>query len=129
MSDLSNILKIKDKPSFNIKSTISQDRTNTEKQHQLLLTALERRPKTTQLKGGRFEKGIGKRDKGASSSNSIAKNSLSSILNVPDKPKIEIPDKDVELVMDQAGVSRNAAIEALEQNDGDIVNAIMSISV
>lgn len=37
--------------------------------------------------------------------------------------------KDVELVMSQAGVSRNAAGKALLNNDGDIVNAIMELTM
>ncbi|CAB0030007.1 unnamed protein product [Trichogramma brassicae] len=36
-----------------------------------------------------------------------------------------IEDKDVELVMSQAGVSRGKAIKALKNNQNDIVNAIM----
>jgi hypothetical protein len=42
------------------KSTISQDRTHSEQQ--TLLSALERRPKNINLKGGRFEAGVGKKD-------------------------------------------------------------------
>ena len=34
-------------------------------------------------------------------------------------------DKEIELVMTQAGVSRNKAIKALKKNENDIVNAIM----
>jgi len=37
--------------------------------------------------------------------------------------------KDIELVMAQATVSRKKAIKALQSNDGDIVNAIMSLSM
>ena len=33
--------------------------------------------------------------------------------------------KDIELVMSQAGVSRNKAVRALRNNQNDIVNAIM----
>jgi len=33
--------------------------------------------------------------------------------------------KDVELVMSQAGVSRSKAVQALKNNQNDIVNAIM----
>ncbi|KAL1868547.1 hypothetical protein VTK73DRAFT_3603 [Phialemonium thermophilum] len=40
-----------------------------------------------------------------------------------------IEDKDIELVMTQAGVSRNKAIKALKENDNDIVNSIMALSV
>jgi|EP00670_Eutreptiella_braarudii_P010055 nascent polypeptide-associated complex subunit alpha len=37
--------------------------------------------------------------------------------------------KDIELVMSQASVSRNRAIKALAHNDGDIVNAIMELTM
>ena len=36
-----------------------------------------------------------------------------------------VEEKEIELVMQQAGVSRNKAIKALKKNDNDIVNAIM----
>jgi hypothetical protein len=36
-----------------------------------------------------------------------------------------IEEKDIELVMSQANVSRNKAIKALNNNQNDIVNAIM----
>ena len=40
-----------------------------------------------------------------------------------------IEEKDIELVMSQANVSRNKAIKALKKADGDLVNAIMVIEV
>ncbi|KAK0703559.1 nascent polypeptide-associated complex subunit alpha [Lasiosphaeria miniovina] len=40
-----------------------------------------------------------------------------------------IEDKDIELVMAQASVSRKKAIKALKENDNDIVNSIMALSV
>jgi nascent polypeptide-associated complex subunit alpha len=40
----------------------------------------------------------------------------------------DLSEDDVKLVIDQAGVSRNKAISALKENDGDVVNAIMSLS-
>ncbi|CAJ0578290.1 unnamed protein product, partial [Mesorhabditis spiculigera] len=40
-----------------------------------------------------------------------------------------IEEKDIELVMSQATVSRNKAIRALKQSDNDIVNAIMSLTM
>jgi len=40
-----------------------------------------------------------------------------------------LEDKDIELVMTQAGVSRKKAIKALKENDNDIVNSIMALSV
>ena len=58
-----------------------------------------------------------------------------------DKPAIEEVDdgaevdetgvepKDVDLVMSQAGVSRAKAVKALKTNDGDIVNAIMELTM
>merc|ERR1712205_236582 len=58
-----------------------------------------------------------------------------------DKPSIEevgddedvdesgVEPKDVELVMSQAGVSRAKAVKALKTNDGDIVNAIMELTM
>ena len=39
-----------------------------------------------------------------------------------------LEDKDIELVMQQASVSRNKAIKALKENDNDIVNSIMALS-
>lgn len=40
----------------------------------------------------------------------------------------DISAEDIELVMQQANVSKNAAIKALKSHNGDIVNAIMSLS-
>ncbi len=40
-----------------------------------------------------------------------------------------IEDKDIELVMTQAGVSRKKAVTALKENENDIVNSIMALSV
>jgi nascent polypeptide-associated complex subunit alpha len=40
-----------------------------------------------------------------------------------------IEDKDIELVMTQANVGRKKAIKALKENDNDIVNSIMALSV
>mmetsp|Transcript_24531 Transcript_24531/g.67921 ORF Transcript_24531/g.67921 Transcript_24531/m.67921 type:complete len:215 (+) Transcript_24531:122-766(+) len=36
--------------------------------------------------------------------------------------------KDIDLVMSQAGCSRAAAVKALKDNDGDLVNSIMSLT-
>ena len=59
----------------------------------------------------------------------------------PDAPAIEEVDesgeidesgvepKDVDLVMSQAGVTRAKAVKALKTNDGDIVNAIMELTM
>ena len=38
-----------------------------------------------------------------------------------------VVDKDIELVMAQAGVGRKKAVKALKNNDNDIVNAIMEV--
>jgi nascent polypeptide-associated complex subunit alpha len=40
-----------------------------------------------------------------------------------------IPDKEIEIVMSQASVSRGKAIRALKNNKGDIVNAIMELTM
>ncbi|KAH9874984.1 GAL4 enhancer protein [Plenodomus biglobosus] len=40
-----------------------------------------------------------------------------------------IEAKDIELVMQQASVSRNKAVKALKENDNDIVNSIMALSI
>jgi len=40
-----------------------------------------------------------------------------------------VEPKDVELVMSQAGVNRSKAVKALKTNDGDIVNAIMELTM
>merc|ERR1712160_47278 len=63
------------------------------------------------------------------------------LANKAEKPTIEeiddggevdesgVEPKDVELVMSQAGVSRSKAVKALKTNDGDIVNAIMELTM
>lgn len=40
-----------------------------------------------------------------------------------------IEEKDIELVMNQASVSKRKAVKALKENDGDIVNSIMALSI
>ncbi|QGI65845.1 hypothetical protein CEK26_009795 [Fusarium fujikuroi] len=40
-----------------------------------------------------------------------------------------LEDKDIELVMTQANVSRNKAVKALKENDNDIVNSIMALTL
>ncbi|KAG9236085.1 putative nascent polypeptide-associated complex subunit alpha [Amylocarpus encephaloides] len=40
-----------------------------------------------------------------------------------------LEDKDIELVMTQASVSRKKAVKALHENDNDIVNSIMALSI
>ena len=39
-----------------------------------------------------------------------------------------LDDKDISLVVTQAGCSRSKAVQALKDNDGDLVNAIMSLT-
>jgi len=46
---------------------------------------------------------------------------------IPDATGVE--DKDIELVMSQANVSRGKAIKALKKTDNDIVNAIMELTM
>ncbi|MEA3559026.1 MAG: Nascent polypeptide-associated complex protein, partial [Candidatus Thermoplasmatota archaeon] len=41
--------------------------------------------------------------------------------------KAEIPEEDIELVMDQTGVSEDAAKQALEDSDGEPAEAIIKI--
>ena len=50
-----------------------------------------------------------------------------------DEPEEEVDEtgveaKDIELVMSQAGCSRAKAVKALKENDGDLVNSIMSLT-
>lgn len=40
-----------------------------------------------------------------------------------------LEEKDIELVMQQASVSRKKAVKALKENDNDIVNSIMALSI
>ena len=40
-----------------------------------------------------------------------------------------VEEKDIDLVMSQASVSRNRAIRALKKNENDIVNAIMELTM
>jgi nascent polypeptide-associated complex subunit alpha len=39
-----------------------------------------------------------------------------------------LEDKDIQLVMQQASVTRAKAVKALKENDNDIVNSIMALS-
>lgn len=55
---------------------------------------------------------------------------ISSLEKIQSKsPKIStnFEEKDIELVMSQTSASRENAISALEESDGDIVNAILSL--
>lgn len=42
---------------------------------------------------------------------------------------VGLEEKDIELVMSQANVSRNKAIRALKSAEGDLVNAIMELTM
>ncbi|WP_329600081.1 hypothetical protein OIE43_43680 [Streptomyces pseudovenezuelae] len=39
-----------------------------------------------------------------------------------------VDPKDIELVMEQVGVSRAKAVRALKESGGDLINAIMAVS-
>jgi len=41
---------------------------------------------------------------------------------------LEIPEEDIELVMEQAGVDRETALKALKETKGDIAEAILKLS-
>merc|ERR1711908_167449 len=45
-----------------------------------------------------------------------------------DEDTADLDENDIELVVNQAGVSKSKAIKALKQNDNDVVNAIMALS-
>jgi len=51
-----------------------------------------------------------------------------SILTAINSEEPELNEKDIQLVADQANVSRQRATEALKKNKGDIVDAIMWLS-
>jgi nascent polypeptide-associated complex subunit alpha len=46
-----------------------------------------------------------------------------------DEDATGIEEKDIKLVMDQAGVERGRAIAALKKNSSDIVSAIMDLTL
>jgi nascent polypeptide-associated complex subunit alpha len=41
---------------------------------------------------------------------------------------LEIPEEDIELVMEQAGVDRETALKALKETKGDIAEAILKLT-
>lgn len=43
------------------------------------------------------------------------------------KPEPEIGEEDIKLVMDQAGVDRGAALQALRETEGDLARAILRL--
>merc|ERR1712118_56707 len=57
------------------------------------------------------------------------KPSIEEIDDNEDVDESGVEPKDVELVMSQAGVSRTKAVKALKTNDGDIVNAMMELTM
>ena len=64
--------------------------------------------------------------------NAAAKTDKPAIEEVDESGEIDetgVEAKDIELVMSQAGVSRAKAVAALKKNDGDIVNAIMELTM
>lgn len=72
---------------------------------------------------------------GAASPSSIpTPSSMPSISDIDGSSADEVVDetgvepKDIELVMSQAGCSRAAAVKALKENGGDLVNSIMSLT-
>ncbi|KAL8148479.1 nascent polypeptide-associated complex subunit alpha-like protein 2 [Apium graveolens] len=61
----------------------------------------------------------------------MAKAELPSIAQADEEEEVDEPgvnDRDIELVMTQAGVSRNKAVKALKTHEGDIVSAIMELT-
>lgn len=43
------------------------------------------------------------------------------------KPELEVRDEDIKLVMEQAGVDRGAALQALKDSGGDLAQAILKL--
>ena len=43
------------------------------------------------------------------------------------KPELEIREDDIKLVMEQAGVDREAALQALKDTEGDLAQAILKL--
>lgn len=50
------------------------------------------------------------------------------VVKVEREMEIVIPDEDVEMVANQAGVSLDAAREALEESKGDLAEAILNLN-
>jgi len=68
----------------------------------------------------------------SSSDNPTASNLQSTIPEESDDEEVDatgVEDKDIDLVMSQANVSRSKAIKALKKTDNDIVNAIMDLTM
>jgi nascent polypeptide-associated complex subunit alpha len=60
---------------------------------------------------------------------SLEKASIEEVDDGAEVDETGVEPKDVELVMSQASVSRAKAVNALKKNDGDIVNAIMELTM
>ena len=62
----------------------------------------------------------------------LAKNLTATIPEEEDDEEVDasgVEEKDIELVMSQANVSRAKAIKALKKTENDIVNAIMDLTM
>nr|CAH8847554.1 unnamed protein product [Trichobilharzia regenti] len=60
---------------------------------------------------------------------SVSKNAIAEESEDEEEPDATgLGEKDIELIMQQAGVSRSKAIRALRENNNDMVNAIMSLT-
>ena len=57
--------------------------------------------------------------------------SISEVSGESDEPANEdgLETKDIEMIMEQAGVSRPTAVKSLRDHQGDLVNAIMSLTM
>jgi len=56
------------------------------------------------------------------------KESVEAVTNIPEaKEAVQIKDEDIDLVAQQAGVSREKAREALEKTSGDLAEAILRL--
>ena len=64
----------------------------------------------------------------AASSNNTNTSNNDTTASTPAVDETGLEAKDIELIMSQAGCSRAKAVTALQQNDGDLVNAIMSLT-
>ena len=58
-----------------------------------------------------------------------AKNTIQEESDDEEADATGLEEKDIELVMTQANVSRNKAVKALKNSDNDIVNAIMELTL
>lgn len=68
-------------------------------------------------------------DKGKAPALDVAKNAEEEEDDGEEVDETGLEAKDIELVMAQANVSRKKAVKALKENDNDIVNSIMALSI